>query len=217
MVGYVTATGSLVTLLGRSTCPLLFGKCEIFEDDFPFPQVGYLSSLEGEGTPYTPENSFLDPKNEGFFPFQQVILKFHMGVSKNRGTSNWKVYNEKNPFKMDDLGVPLFSETTILIFQGDSHPGNPLPLLLSIRIGLPSRSSLLAWRASMKICNAVMRQRQCRVFLATLRWMKGWKGWSWLELDLFLGVKNGALVMVVIEVLTFLLFLERLLFLFCVF
>ena len=34
-----------------------------------------------------------------------------MGVSKNRGAPKWMVYNE-NPIKMDDLGVPLFSETS---------------------------------------------------------------------------------------------------------
>ena len=34
------------------------------------------------------------------------------GVSKNSGTPKWIVYNGK-PFKMDDLGVPLFSETSI--------------------------------------------------------------------------------------------------------
>ena len=36
----------------------------------------------------------------------------YMGVSKNRGTPKWMVYNG-TPFKMDDLGVPLFSETSI--------------------------------------------------------------------------------------------------------
>ena len=36
-----------------------------------------------------------------------------MGVSKNRGTPKWMVYNKKKPIKMDDLGVPLFLETPI--------------------------------------------------------------------------------------------------------
>jgi len=39
----------------------------------------------------------------------------HMGVSKNRGTPKWMVYNGKPPIKMDDLGVPLFSETSIFL------------------------------------------------------------------------------------------------------
>jgi len=35
-----------------------------------------------------------------------------MGVSKNRGTPKWMVKIMENPIKMDDLGVPLFSETS---------------------------------------------------------------------------------------------------------
>ena len=36
-----------------------------------------------------------------------------VGVSKNSGTPKWMVYIMENPIKMDDLGVPLFSETSI--------------------------------------------------------------------------------------------------------
>ena len=48
--------------------------------------------------------------------FATVIL-YHIGVSKNRGTLKWMVYNGKpeNPIKMDDLGVPLFLEISIYI------------------------------------------------------------------------------------------------------
>ena len=36
-----------------------------------------------------------------------------MGVFKNRGTPKWMVRIMENPIKMDDLGVPLFSETSM--------------------------------------------------------------------------------------------------------
>ena len=39
---------------------------------------------------------------------------YYKGVSKNRGIPKWMVYNgTPHPFKMDDLGVPLFLETPI--------------------------------------------------------------------------------------------------------
>ena len=38
---------------------------------------------------------------------------YYMDVSKNSGTSKWMVYKGNPIIKMDDLGVPLFSETPI--------------------------------------------------------------------------------------------------------
>ena len=46
-----------------------------------------------------------------------------MGVSKNSGTPKWMVYNGKPGMKMDDLGVPLFLETSIFwILVGSWNP-----------------------------------------------------------------------------------------------
>ena len=43
-----------------------------------------------------------------------------MGVSKNRGTPKWMVKITENPIKMDDLGVPLFLETSVSVLGEDS-------------------------------------------------------------------------------------------------
>ena len=39
-----------------------------------------------------------------------------MGVSRNSGTPNWMVIME-SPIKIDDLGVPLFLETSIYLYH----------------------------------------------------------------------------------------------------
>ena len=41
----------------------------------------------------------------------------HLGASKNRGTPKWMVKIMENPIKMDDLGIPLFSEKPISVFE----------------------------------------------------------------------------------------------------
>ena len=38
-------------------------------------------------------------------------------VSKNGGTPKWMVCNRKQHLEMDDLGVPLFQETTIFLYM----------------------------------------------------------------------------------------------------
>ena len=67
---------------------------------------------------------------------------FYMGVSKNRGTPKWMVYIiMENPIKMDDLGVPLFSERSIymrwsiLAITGTGH--GPLAHPSEVFIGIP--------------------------------------------------------------------------------
>ena len=54
-----------------------------------------------------------------------------MGVSKNKGTPKWMVYNGKleNPIKIHDLGVPLFLETPIYIYI--YPPQSPLTCFFS--------------------------------------------------------------------------------------
>ena len=56
-----------------------------------------------------------------FNPPTTIPSKIHMGVSKNRDTPKWMVYKE-HPIKMDDLGVPSFSETpTCANTSGEHH------------------------------------------------------------------------------------------------
>ena len=71
--------------------------------------------------------------------FQPAMLgttRGYMGVSKNRGTPKWMVKIMENPIKMDDLGVPLFSETSCLkilfekLGQIIQHHGVTLHILL---------------------------------------------------------------------------------------
>ena len=45
-----------------------------------------------------------------------MIVMTYMGVSINGGTPKMGDLQKENPFKMDDLGVPLFQETPIYIY-----------------------------------------------------------------------------------------------------
>ena len=44
-------------------------------------------------------------------------IAFPHSFSKNRDTPKWMVKIMENPLKMDDLGVPLFSETSIYNYR----------------------------------------------------------------------------------------------------
>ena len=56
-----------------------------------------------------------------------IISYQDFGVSKNRGTPKWMAKIMENPIKMDDLGVPLFSETSISKWKSQTVPWNTLP------------------------------------------------------------------------------------------
>ena len=102
----------------------------------------------------------------------------------------------------------------LVIFQGDSLPGNPLPLLLSKDwFAIPQLTARVAG-----INEDLQRSDAAKAVQSIPGYVEvgeGGKGWSWLERDLFLGEKW--LVIVVIEVLDVFSFFWRLLFLFCVF
>ena len=66
-------------------------------------------------------------KSQGYVGYMIKGHQTKWGVSKNRGTPKWMVYNG-NPIKMDDLGVPLFSETSKCSFcHFQSRSVSPLP------------------------------------------------------------------------------------------
>ena len=64
-----------------------------------------------------------------------------MGISKNKGTPKWMVYME-NPIKMDDLGVPSFSETPKYFLDTCATS----PLLLWGTRSAPFSCSSIIWK-----------------------------------------------------------------------
>ena len=67
--------------------------------------------LKGEGFRWQTFGGHDFDMNEGGNPLKFVWL--YMGVSKNRDTPKMDGFIMETPIKMDDLGVPLFSETSI--------------------------------------------------------------------------------------------------------
>ena len=70
-----------------------------------FPELQALPSKK------TIEDSLFAATSLGKATSQNRIGTTEHGCFQNRGTPKWMVYNEKL-IKMDDLGVPLFSETS---------------------------------------------------------------------------------------------------------
>ena len=82
------------------------------------PYVPAMTGRHGDSSKWVPhgqDNSELFSMSNCFSHMENVwvISPLHMGVSKNRGTPKWMVKIMENPIKMDDLGVPLFLETSI--------------------------------------------------------------------------------------------------------
>ena len=75
-----------------------------------------ISSFAGpasKGSAKSRKPNRLGPSPGGEFQPQAIHL-LHLDVSKNRGgPPKWMVKIMENPIKMDDLGVPLFSEASI--------------------------------------------------------------------------------------------------------
>ena len=74
-------------------------------------------------------------EKENWFRGEKNTRETHLGVSKNRGTPKWMEFLMENPIKMDDLGVPPFSETPIY-FQ--PFIGSPIASFITTTSGGPT-------------------------------------------------------------------------------
>ena len=71
------------------------------------------------------QSNISKPWHFTFHSSRRLICAIYMGVSENRGTPKWMVKIMENPIEMDDLGVPLFSETSISFQFISFHSENP--------------------------------------------------------------------------------------------
>jgi len=74
----------------------------------PLRKAGFQRGAKGRGLVFEPD-----------FQVNAETVWMYMGVSKNRGTPKWMVYNGrpmKTLLKWMVLGVPPFSETPIYIY-----------------------------------------------------------------------------------------------------
>ena len=77
----------------------------------PWPSISWFLSFKNQGGKWKDCSNLTDNSHINIAVSDQSIQLQHIGVSKNSGTPKWMVYNG-NPIKMDDLGVPLFLETS---------------------------------------------------------------------------------------------------------
>ena len=95
----------------------------------------------------------------------------YLGVSKNRGTPKWMAKIMENPIKMDDLGVPLFLETSICIQNNLGTSWDPKLIPLDRISQLHPHNSLpqfLPWHESARetkrtVCNANLKMTNKKV------------------------------------------------------
>ena len=103
---------------------ICFGESHLGNEKNP----SILRRAKNNATPRRSEKNQHDGGERSLEGLRNVgkFSQTYLGVSKNRGTPKWMVYNG-NPIKMDDLEVPLFSQTSIL--SKTIYPKNLDPFL----------------------------------------------------------------------------------------